>query len=93
MSLPYELSDVFTLFQKHMGEQGRTVEYDASVDLPCRGSGGSGTVRTALGKICFNIKTGCLTLVNHQIELARKVLLLGYSKKPHCEEVIGQFGE
>ncbi|XP_062518650.1 uncharacterized protein LOC134193825 isoform X1 [Corticium candelabrum] len=75
--------------EKSENSEERTVEYNASVDLP---SGGL-TTRRDLGKVCYSAEKKCLTLVNHKTELARKVLLLGYTKKPHCEDVIGEFGE
>eukprot|EP00118_Oscarella_pearsei_P021228 m.237397 g.237397 ORF g.237397 m.237397 type:complete len:353 (+) comp40145_c0_seq62:2410-3468(+) len=64
--------------------------YVASVSVP--GENGR-TTYTPLGEIHFNGKLRRLTLVNHQTSLARKVLLLGYSKKARCEDVIGRFGE
>ena len=46
-----------------------------------------------LGRIIYSPARGRLTLVNHDTELMRKVLLLGFSKKASNKEVIGQFGE
>ena len=46
-----------------------------------------------LGRIVYSPARERLTLVNHDTELMRKVLLLGFSKKASNKEVIGQFGE
>ena len=46
-----------------------------------------------LGRIVYSPDREKLTLVNHDTELMRKVLLLGFSKKASNKEVIGQFGE
>lgn len=46
-----------------------------------------------LGRIVHSPARERLTLVNHDTELMRKVLLLGFSKKASNKEVIGQFGE
>lgn len=46
-----------------------------------------------LGRIVFSPARQKLTLINHDTELMRKVLLLGFSKKASSKEVIGQFGE
>ena len=46
-----------------------------------------------LGKIVYFPSKEKLSLINHNTELMRKVLLLGYSKKTSNKEVIGQFGE
>ena len=46
-----------------------------------------------LGRIVYSPARGRLTLINHDTELMRKVLLLGFSKKASNKEVIGQFGE
>lgn len=46
-----------------------------------------------LGRIVYTPARERLTLVNHDTELMRKVLLLGFSKKASNKEVIGQFGE
>jgi len=46
-----------------------------------------------LGRIIYSLVREKLTLINHDTELMRKVLLLGFSKKASTKEVIGQFGE
>ena len=46
-----------------------------------------------LGRIVYSQARERLTLINHDTELMRKVLLLGFSKKSSNKEVIGQFGE
>ena len=46
-----------------------------------------------LGRIVYHPTRKRLTLINHDTELMRKVLLLGFSKKASSKEVIGQFGE
>ena len=46
-----------------------------------------------LGRIVYSQARERLTLINHDTELMRKVLLLGFSKKASNKEVIGQFGE
>ena len=49
--------------------------------------------RLELGRIVYSPARQKLTLINHDTELVRKVLLLGFSKKTSNKEVIGQFGE
>ena len=46
-----------------------------------------------LGRIVVDKLNNSLHLINSSTELARKVLLLGYSAKSERKEVIGQFGE
>ena len=46
-----------------------------------------------LGRIVLDKRDSSLHLVNSSTELARRVLLLGYSAKSERKEVIGQFGE
>jgi len=45
------------------------------------------------GRLSYDVRTGCLSMINHKISLLRKVLLLGYSKKANRKEAVGQFGE
>lgn len=49
--------------------------------------------RGELGLLEYNEDSQCLTLVNYNTALHRKVLLLGYSKKSNHHDIIGQFGE
>ena len=51
------------------------------------------TEEQLLGRIVFDKENNSLHLINSSTELARKVLLLGYSAKSDRREVIGQFGE
>ena len=54
---------------------------------------GEGERKVALGRIILDKVKSSLHLINSSTELARKVLLLGYSDKSERKEVIGQFGE
>ena len=68
--------------------------FDSSVtDNRARGDDGEGSIDIELGRIDYNPTRQKLTLINHDTELMRKVLLLGFSKKASNKEVIGQFGE
>ncbi|XP_078701451.1 uncharacterized protein LOC144927711 [Branchiostoma floridae x Branchiostoma belcheri] len=48
---------------------------------------------STLGWLHYSKVDNRLTLINRNIGLHKKCLLLGYSKKPRCRDVIGQFGE
>ncbi|KAI8506320.1 hypothetical protein Bbelb_157470 [Branchiostoma belcheri] len=48
---------------------------------------------TTLGWLHYSKVDNRLTLINRNIGLHKKCLMLGYSKKPRCRDVIGQFGE
>ena len=68
--------------------------FDSSVtDNRARGDDREGSIDIELGRIDYNPTRQKLTLINHDTELMRKVLLLGFSKKASNKEVIGQFGE
>ena len=64
--------------------------FDSSVtDNGARGDDREGSIDIELGRIDYNPTRQKLTLINHDTELMRKVLLLGFSKKASNKEVIG----